>query len=266
MPSSTRLRPSSPPKSSPRLERERVHPVARKVAPPSDPDVVLIPRARPYDWVKSATDRSLALLLFVGCLPLMVLAALFVKLSSRGPIVYSQVRLGRGGRPYWIYKIRTMRDNCEALTGAKWATKGDPRITSVGRILRKTHIDELPQLWNVIRGDMSLVGPRPERPEIVTSLELAIPGYRGRLAVKPGVTGLAQIQLPPDVDLDSVREKLALDLCYVQRFGASLDARILVGTAIYLFGASFAGVRAAMALPSKPRPETAFLNPAAGTI
>jgi lipopolysaccharide/colanic/teichoic acid biosynthesis glycosyltransferase len=210
---------------------------------------------RPYNLVKSLADRLLGVFIFVGCLPLMIGAAVIVKLTSRGPVIYSQIRLGRGGRPYWIYKIRTMVHDCEALTGARWATKGDSRITPIGRILRKTHIDELPQLWNVIRGDMSLVGPRPERPEIVTSLERALPGYGGRLAVKPGLTGLAQIQLPPDVDLNSVREKLALDLCYVSRYGASLDARIMVGTVLYLLGFSYAGVRHAMLLPGGPQKE-----------
>src|SRR5262249_29739465 len=143
-----------------------------------------------------------------------------------------------------------MFHNCEALTGARWATKGDSRITPIGRLLRKTHIDELPQLWNVLRGDMSLVGPRPERPEIIASLENALAGYRGRLSVKPGVTGLAQIQLPPDTDLASVQAKLILDLCYVERYGLLLDIRLLIGTALYLFGVSYAGVRRMMALPT----------------
>src|SRR5262249_20718427 len=155
-----------------------------------------------------------------------------------GPAIYSQVRLGRGGRPFLIYKLRTMYHKCEAETGPQWCAKGDPRVTPVGRFLRTTHIDELPQLWNVLRGDMSLVGPRPERPEIIDELERHLAGYRNRLSVKPGVTGLAQIQLPSDTTVESVREKLILDLCYVQRFGAWLDFRIQVGTILYLAGVS----------------------------
>ena len=113
----------------------------------------------------------------------------------RGPVIYSQTRLGQCGRPFTIYKIRTMLPNCEATTGPRWSTADGPRITPVGQFLRRAHLDELPQLWNILRGEMSLVGPRPERPEFVTQLEQAIPCYRERLAVRPGVTGMAQIQL-----------------------------------------------------------------------
>ena len=110
-----------------------------------------------------------------------------------------------------------MYHDCERLTGARWSTPGDNRVTWIGKILRATHIDELPQLFNILRGEMSLVGPRPERPEIVVGLELAIPCYRDRLQVRPGVTGLAQVQLPPDTDLESVRRKVAYDLYYIER-------------------------------------------------
>src|SRR5205823_3448469 len=108
----------------------------------------------------------------------------------------------RFGEPFIILKLRTMYDRCEAKTGAAWATRNDPRVTPVGRVLRKLHIDELPQLLNILRGDMSLVGPRPERPEFVGPLSRALPGYADRLQVRPGLTGLAQIQLPPDSDLE----------------------------------------------------------------
>ena len=203
-----------------------------------------------YQLVKAAFDLLAAVLFLIPALPIMLVAALFIKLTSRGAVLYSQVRVGQHGRPFWIYKLRTMCENCEALTGAKWCEKNDPRVTPVGRWLRRLHIDELPQLFNVLRGDMSLVGPRPERPEIVAGLETAIPGYRRRLSAKPGVTGLAQIQLPPDTDLMSVRNKLVLDICYVENLGASLDGRILVGTVIYLFGLPYATVRMLMALPT----------------
>src|SRR5205823_10851019 len=158
---------------------------------------------------------------------------------SRGPVFYSQTRLGRGGRPFRIYKIRTMVHNCERQSGARWCTSGDPRITPVGRFLRATHLDELPQLWNVLRGDMSLIGPRPERPEIIAALERAIPRYHDRLLVRPGLSGLAQVQLPADTDLHSVRRKLAYDLYYVEQLGAWLDLRLALATALYLLRVPF---------------------------
>jgi lipopolysaccharide/colanic/teichoic acid biosynthesis glycosyltransferase len=136
-----------------------------------------------------------------------------------------------------MYKIRSMVVDSEKH-GACWSKPGDPRITRIGRFLRKTHLDELPQLWNVLCGHMSLVGPRPERPEFVPSLEQAIPRYRERLLVRPGLTGLAQVQLPPDTDLDSVRRKLAYDLFYIRHASLSLDVRLIIVTAFYLLGRS----------------------------
>src|SRR5262249_14408940 len=142
-----------------------------------------------YDRAKCILDWVLAALLAVPALPLVVFAALLVKLTSKGPAFYTQTRLGRSGKPYRLSKIRNMRADAELLTGPRWSVPGDIRIIRVGHLLRQTHIDELPQLWNVLRGDMSLVGPRPERPELVPSLEEKIPGYSQRLAVRPGVTG-----------------------------------------------------------------------------
>src|SRR5439155_23304893 len=172
-----------------------------------------------WEWrgrAKVAVDFCLALVILILALPVFVLAALAVKLTSRGPIFYCQTRTGKGGRPYTIYKIRSMRHDCESKTGACWSLPGDSRITLVGYFLRHTHVDELPQLWNVIRGDMSLVGPRPERPEFVGKLAAVFPDYHKRLAVRPGVSGLAQIQLPADTDLESVWRKLLYDLYYVE--------------------------------------------------
>jgi lipopolysaccharide/colanic/teichoic acid biosynthesis glycosyltransferase len=150
---------------------------------------------------KALADVVLTALMLVLAAPLILLLMALVKLTSRGPALYTQVRLGRGGRRYTMYKIRTMPHHCERESGPCWAIPEDPRATRLGRFLRRHHIDELPQLWNVLRGDMSLVGPRPERPEIVTQLERAVPGYRDRLRVRPGITGLAQVLLPADVDL-----------------------------------------------------------------
>ena len=202
-----------------------------------------------YMVAKWLLDWSLALTLLILTAPLVVVAMLLIKLTSRGPALYTQTRLGRGGKPFIIYKLRTMVHRCESLTGARWATPGDPRITPLGRLLRATHIDELPQLWNVLRGDMSLVGPRPERPEFVPQLEQAIPHYRARLLTKPGVTGLAQVQLPPDADLNSVRIKLAHDLCYIQCLSFGLDCRIFLATILRVLGAPVSLIRQVCALP-----------------
>src|SRR5262249_41022157 len=139
-------------------------------------------------------------------------------------------------RPYCMWKLRSMQHNCEKLSGPQWSTTGDPRVTPVGRFLRRTHIDELPQLWNVLRGEMSLVGPRPERPEFVSQLEQVIPHYLERLNVPPGITGLAQIQLPPDTDLESVHRKTKCDLYYVRHISLWLDLRILLCTPLHLMG------------------------------
>jgi lipopolysaccharide/colanic/teichoic acid biosynthesis glycosyltransferase len=161
-----------------------------------------------------------------------------VKLNSPGPVHYSQIRLGRGGRPFRIYKLRTMTHRAESATGPVWARVDDPRVTRVGRWLRDTHLDELPQLWNVIRGDMSLIGPRPERPEIAAAIERRMPRFGERLAIRPGITGLAQVRLPPDSNLDTVRQKLAHDLHYIQHLGPRLDLRIAWATFFHCVGAA----------------------------
>ncbi len=222
------------------------------------PWVVTAPASRLYGACKATLDFALALGLLVLTAPLVAAAMMLIKLTSRGPALYTQTRLGKGGRPFIIYKLRTMVHRCENLTGPRWSTPGDPRITWLGRILRKTHVDELPQLWNVLRGDMSLVGPRPERPEFVPQLEQAIPHYRARLFVKPGVTGLAQVQLPPDTDLASVRLKLAYDLHYVQYGGLWLDFRILACTGLKVLAMPFKLLRRLFCLPRKEVVEAAY--------
>jgi lipopolysaccharide/colanic/teichoic acid biosynthesis glycosyltransferase len=216
------------------------------------------PGASPYAASKPVLDFVLALGILILAAPVLLLAALAVKLTSRGPVIYSQTRLGRHGRPYRIYKLRTMTHNCEQQSGVRWATAGDARITPVGRFLRRTHIDELPQLWNVLLGDMSLVGPRPERPEFVPALEKELPRYRDRLQVRPGLTGLAQVQLPPDTDLNSVRRKLAYDLYYTARFGLGLDLRVLLATVWHVLGVPFGAVRVLAGLPGREQVELAY--------
>jgi lipopolysaccharide/colanic/teichoic acid biosynthesis glycosyltransferase len=209
-----------------------------------------LPRGGPYSRWKVLGDAALAAVLLALTAPLLLLAVALVKLTSRGPALYSQTRLGYKGRPYRIYKVRSMYHNCERQSGAQWCVRGDPRITPVGKFLRASHLDELPQLWNVLKGDMSLIGPRPERPEIAAELDRVVPHYSGRLLVRPGISGLAQVQLPPDTDLASVRLKLAYDLYYVQHAGPWLDLRLMLATAVRLTGLPFAFSRSLLGVPS----------------
>jgi lipopolysaccharide/colanic/teichoic acid biosynthesis glycosyltransferase len=199
--------------------------------------------------LKSVLDFALAVLLLIPALPVMAVTIVLIRLTSAGGAIYTQTRLGQGRRPYKIIKLRTMYHNCEAKSGIQWSTKGDSRVTPLGRVLRATHLDELPQLFNVLKGEMSLVGPRPERPEIAARLAEVIPGYYDRTAVKPGVTGLAQILLPPDTDLESVRRKLHLDQIYVARTSLWLDCRIFAGTLLHVGAVSATWIRAVLALP-----------------
>jgi len=214
----------------------------------SDPEI-LLPRHRWYLTVKNASDFVLALIMMAVAGPIMLVAVGLIKLTSRGPGLYTQTRLGRGGKPFTIYKLRTMYHECESLTGARWSVPGDARITPLGRWLRKSHIDELPQLWNVLRGDMSLIGPRPERPEFVPALEQAIPYYRARLLVRPGVTGFAQVQLPADTDLESVRLKLAYDVYYCRNVSFGMDLKIYWATALKMACVPFAWIRKVFVFP-----------------
>jgi lipopolysaccharide/colanic/teichoic acid biosynthesis glycosyltransferase len=187
--------------------------------------------------LKGAVDYALAVLIAVPALPLILVSMALVKITSRGPAVYSQTRVGRGGRVFTIYKIRSMFHDCEKVTGIQWSVKGDRRITPLGHVLRVLHLDELPQLWNVLIGDMSLIGPRPERPEIVDDLRVTLGrGYDIRHAVKPGLTGFAQIHLPPDSSVRTAKNKLVYDRYYVDRMGLLMDLRILFLTALKVVG------------------------------
>lgn len=171
---------------------------------------------------------SLALLLFV--LPLMILTWLFVVLESPGPALYRQERVGLGGRPFVLLKFRSMRTDAETDGKARWATTNDPRVTSIGKIIRKLRIDELPQLINVLRGDMSFVGPRPERPAFVDQFSAQIPFYAERHCVRPGITGWAQINYPYGSSLKDACNKLSYDLYYVKNHGIFLDLLIVLQT------------------------------------
>jgi lipopolysaccharide/colanic/teichoic acid biosynthesis glycosyltransferase len=202
----------------------------------------LVPGLPPESWYltfKVVLEFAIALVLLILSVPVIAVMAVLVKLTSRGPVFYSQVRLGRRGREFHLHKIRTMFHDCEKVSGPRWSVPGDPRVTPLGRFLRQTHLDELPQLWNVLRGEMSLVGPRPERPVFVADLQRQVAHYADRLAVRPGVTGLAQVQLPGDTDLASVRRKLAYDLYYIRHIGLWLDLRLMLCTGAHMVGVPF---------------------------
>ena len=162
--------------------------------------------------------------------PLMGVIAVAVKLTSRGPVFYSQRRVGQNGRPFTIRKFRSMHVDAEATTGAVWAMVNDPRLTPIGRWLRSTRLDELPQLWNVLVGDMSLVGPRPERPEFVSDLEREITFYGRRHLVKPGITGWAQVSYPYGASVHDALQKLQYDLYYLKHMSVAFDLFIMLAT------------------------------------
>jgi len=221
-----------------------------------------LPLYRTYDTVRRLFDLTVAITGLVLCAPLMVLIAVAVKLDSPGPVFYTQERVGHNrrrtqtamrwlrnvirldlrrrdehGQVFRMIKFRTMRSDAEAETGAVWAQEDDPRVTRVGRFLRHTRLDEIPQLWNVLCGEMALVGPRPERPEFVRQFAVQIPGYVDRHWVKPGITGLSQIRQGYDRNLDDVRRKLANDMEYIYHRSLALDVSICLSTVgVMLFG------------------------------
>jgi len=201
------------------------------------------PRER-FEGLNRVLNVLVAIVALIVIMPVILLVALAVRLTSVGPVLYSQVRVGvdrryrskstydrrgfdYGGRPFTMYKFRTMRVDAEANGQAVWAQRNDPRTTSIGRFLRKARLDELPQLWNVIRGDMNIVGPRPERPTIFAQLREDIPFYAQRQRVKPGITGWAQINQAYDSCLDDVKSKVRYDLEYIRRQGILHDLRIM---------------------------------------
>jgi exopolysaccharide biosynthesis polyprenyl glycosylphosphotransferase len=184
--------------------------------------------------VKRLFDLILGSILAVAAIPVMLLAALAVKMDSAGPILYSQMRTGKDGRPFRVFKFRSMVQNAEQ-GGVRWASERDPRITRVGHFLRTTRIDELPQLWNVLKGEMSLIGPRPERPEFDVTLTEQIPHYQTRYRIKPGLSGWAQVMYPYGASVDDAREKLAYDLYYIKNCSALLDVIITLKTMQVVF-------------------------------
>jgi exopolysaccharide biosynthesis polyprenyl glycosylphosphotransferase len=187
---------------------------------------------RPYSRLtKRAFDLALASVGILVAAPLMAVAAVLVRCSGRGPVLFRQIRIGEGGEPFEIFKFRTMIVQAEQDGVAIWASPSDPRITPAGRFLRRTRMDELPQLFNVVRGDMSIVGPRPERPEFLELLSEEVPFWRRRHLVKPGITGWAQIRCGYTSDAPGAAEKLSYDLYYLKHRSLLLDLAITARTA-----------------------------------
>ena len=183
-----------------------------------------------FRFMRRVLNFSVAFVAVILTLPLLPFIALAVMLSSPGPALYHQKRVGRGGKVFYCHKFRTMREDAEADTGATWAGDDDPRITYVGKFLRTSRLDEIPQLWCVLRGDMHFVGPRPERPEFVDWLSKEIPYYGVRHIVRPGITGWAQVQYKYGNTLDDAREKLQYDLFYIKNASLGLDLLIMFQT------------------------------------
>jgi lipopolysaccharide/colanic/teichoic acid biosynthesis glycosyltransferase len=209
-------------------------------------------RERP---VRRLLNIAVATVGLIVALPLILVIAVLIKLSSRGPVFFKQTRIGLdrralsraggntrrhldlGGNPFTMYKFRTMHADRPDADRQVWAQPDDARVTPLGRVLRKFRLDELPQLWNVLRGEMNLVGPRPEQPEIFVYLREQIEGYQRRQRVRPGITGLAQVALPYDQTVDDVRRKLRYDLDYLRRQSALEDVRIMLRTVPVMLGA-----------------------------
>ncbi|MBS4027443.1 MAG: undecaprenyl-phosphate glucose phosphotransferase [Ignavibacteriales bacterium] len=181
-------------------------------------------------FLKRLLDICFSLFSLIFILPLWIIVAILIKVTSKGTILYSQERVGKDGKHFRIYKFRTMYDDAEKQSGPVWAGKDDPRITKIGNILRKTRIDEIPQLINVLDGDMSLVGPRPERPYFVEQLSRDIPLYSRRLKVRPGITGWAQVKHKYDESIEDVKKKVEYDLYYIENMSLRLDIKILLKT------------------------------------
>ena len=179
-----------------------------------------------FDMYQRVLDIVLSVIGLLIGIPLIVIFGILIKVEDSGPITYKQERLGKGGKKFYIYKLRSMRTDAEKF-GAQWAEKNDPRITKVGKFIRKTRIDEIPQLFNILKGDMSIIGPRPERPSFTEEFNQEIPGFINRLAVKPGLTGWAQVNGGYEI---TPEEKLIEDIYYIKNRSILLDLKILFKT------------------------------------
>jgi exopolysaccharide biosynthesis polyprenyl glycosylphosphotransferase len=190
---------------------------------------------RTYSLTKRAIDITGSFLALILLSPLFLFSALLVKLTSKGPILYSQTRVGKDGKNFEIYKFRTMKVDAEKSTGPVWARQNDNRLIPCGKFMRRAHLDEIPQFVNVIKGDMSIIGPRPERPVFVEKFKLEISDYSKRLDVKPGITGLAQVWHHYDDTIDDVRKKIKYDILYIKRMCFWTDVLILARTVRVVF-------------------------------
>lgn len=203
------------------------------------PLIDIMPELMP-DWEKSMKriiDIIMSLILLVVSLPVTIATAVAIKVESKGPVFYRQERMGLNGKVFRIIKFRSMMQDAEKKSGPVWSTKGDPRITAVGRFIRRVRIDEIPQIINIFKGEMSFVGPRPERPFFVEKLSKEIPLYKRRLKVRPGVTGWAQVKHKYDESVDDVKVKLRYDLFYIENISLRMDFKILFRTVfVVLFG------------------------------
>ena len=187
-------------------------------------------KTRALSAAKRVLDVVVATVGLILAGPIMLLVAIAVRATSNGPALYHQERTGQNGRPFTVHKFRSMRTDAEAKTGAVWSTKNDPRVTPVGRFLRRTRLDELPQFWNVLRGDMSVIGPRPERPQFVAELTKQIPFYGQRHAVRPGLTGWAQVRHSYGSTVEDALQKLQYDLFYIKHMSVAFDILIMLET------------------------------------
>ncbi len=185
--------------------------------------------------IKRLFDIVVSLFILIPFFPCWVLVGLLVKLTDRGPAVYSQERIGQNGKPFVMHKFRSMYTDAEAKSGPQWATDNDPRITPFGRFMRKTRLDEIPQMWNVLKGEMSFVGPRPERQHFIDMLSKEIPWYVKRLKMKPGVTGWAQVKHKYDETIEDVKTKVMYDLYYFENMSILLDLKIIIQTVMVVF-------------------------------
>ena len=180
-----------------------------------------------YEILKRILDIISSLLGLIVAIPIILVIAIIIKIEDNGPVFYSQQRLGKDEKNFFVYKLRSMRVDAETYGGVQWAQKDDPRITKIGKFIRKTRIDEIPQLFNILKGDMSLIGPRPERPELTYKFNKEIPGFIDRLVIKPGLTGLAQVNGGYDI---SPEEKLKWDIIYIKNRNIFLDISIIFKT------------------------------------
>lgn len=203
------------------------------------PLIDIMPELMP-EWekkLKRILDVIVSFLILLTTIPINIIVAIAIKLDSKGPILFKQERIGMNNKIFRIYKFRSMHQDAEKLTGPVWSQKDDPRVTRVGKIIRKLRIDEIPQMFNVLKGEMSLVGPRPERPYFVEQLSEQIPYYKRRLKVRPGITGWAQVKHKYDESIEDVKVKLRYDLFYIENMSLRMDIKILARTIlVVLFG------------------------------